>query len=70
MSRRCASAPTCAWRTSTSVDLAGPIKTVTVGDETYQARAVILAMGAAARHLGVPGEDELLGHGREHVCHL
>ena len=46
-----------------AVDLAGPIKTVTVGDETYQARAVILAMGAAARHLGVPGEEELLGMG-------
>ena len=46
-----------------SVDLAGPIKTVAVGDETYHARAVILAMGAAARHLGVPGEDDLLGMG-------
>ncbi len=46
-----------------SVDLAGPIKTVTVGDETYHARAVILAMGAAARRLGVPGEDDLLGMG-------
>ncbi len=46
-----------------AVDLTGPIKTVTVGDETYHARAVILAMGAAARHLGVPGEDDLLGMG-------
>ncbi|WP_137146393.1 thioredoxin-disulfide reductase [Mycolicibacterium sp. CR10] len=46
-----------------AVDLAGPVKTVTVGNETYQARAVILAMGAAARHLGVPGEAELLGMG-------
>src|SRR5690242_9414002 len=46
-----------------AVDLTGPIKKVTVGDETYQARAVILAMGAAARHLGVPGEDALLGMG-------
>ena len=46
-----------------SVDLSGPIKTVTVGDETYQARAVILAMGAAARHLGVPGEEALIGMG-------
>ncbi|MGZ8803443.1 MAG: thioredoxin-disulfide reductase [Mycobacterium sp.] len=46
-----------------SVDLVGPVKTVTVGDETYQARAVILAMGAAARPLGVPGEGELLGMG-------
>jgi thioredoxin reductase (NADPH) len=46
-----------------AVDLQGPIKTVTVGDETHRARAVILAMGAAARHLGVPGEDTLLGMG-------
>src|SRR5271156_2757733 len=46
-----------------SVFLDGPVKTVTVGDETYHARAVILAMGAAARHLGVPGEDNLLGMG-------
>ena len=46
-----------------SVSLEGPVKTVTVGDETYRARAVILAMGAAARHMGVPGEDKLLGMG-------
>jgi thioredoxin reductase (NADPH) len=46
-----------------AVSLDGPVKTVTVGDETYRARAVILAMGAAARHLGVPGEDRLLGMG-------
>jgi thioredoxin reductase (NADPH) len=45
------------------VSLEGPVKTVTVGDDTYRARAVILAMGAAARHLGVPGEDRLLGMG-------
>ncbi len=46
-----------------AVSLEGPVKTVTVGDQTYQSRAVILAMGAAARHLGVPGEDKLLGMG-------
>jgi thioredoxin reductase (NADPH) len=46
-----------------AVSLDGEIKSVTVGDETHQARAVILAMGAAARHLGVPGEEELLGMG-------
>jgi thioredoxin reductase (NADPH) len=45
------------------VSLTGPIKTVKVGDEEHRARAVILAMGAAARHLGVPGEDRLLGMG-------
>ncbi|MBO0841290.1 MAG: thioredoxin-disulfide reductase [Sciscionella sp.] len=45
------------------LDLAGPIKYVTVNGQRYAARAVILAMGAAARYLGVPGESELLGHG-------
>lgn len=45
------------------VSLDGPIKTVTVGDEVHRARAVILAMGAAARHLGIPGEQERIGTG-------
>ena len=47
-----------------SVELEGPIKkVVTAGGETHLTRAVILAMGAAARYLGVPGEQELLGRG-------
>ncbi len=47
-----------------SVKLDGPIKeVVTAGGETHRARAVILAMGAAARYLGVPGEQEFLGRG-------
>jgi len=47
-----------------SVELDGPVKKVlTAGGETHLARAVILAMGAAARYLGVPGEQELLGRG-------
>jgi thioredoxin reductase (NADPH) len=46
-----------------AVALDGPVKSVTVGDETYQARAIILAMGAQARHLGVPGEEALIGMG-------
>lgn len=46
-----------------AVDLTGPVKTVTVGDETHRARSVILAMGAAARQLGVPGEMERIGLG-------
>ncbi|TDZ78756.1 Thioredoxin reductase [Mycobacteroides salmoniphilum] len=45
------------------VSLRGPVKTVTVGSEVYRSRAVILAMGAAPRYLGVPGEDTLLGRG-------
>ncbi len=47
-----------------SVSLDGPVKqVVTAGGETYRAKAVILAMGAAPRYLGVPGEQELLGRG-------
>ena len=47
-----------------SVSLGGPVKSVTTADgEILQARAVILAMGAAARYLHVPGEQELLGRG-------
>ena len=45
------------------VSLEGPIKTVTVDGEIHRARAVILAMGAAARHLGIPGEEERIGTG-------
>src|SRR6201990_3008048 len=47
-----------------SVSLDGPIKWVPTADgETVQARAVVLPMGAAARYLHVPGEQELLGRG-------
>jgi len=46
-----------------AVELAGDIKTVWVGDTAYKARAVILATGSAWRPLGVPGEQEMLGHG-------
>jgi thioredoxin reductase (NADPH) len=46
------------------VSLEGPIKEVVTADgERHRARSVILAMGAAARYLGVPGEQELLGRG-------
>ncbi|HWK27672.1 MAG TPA: thioredoxin-disulfide reductase [Solirubrobacter sp.] len=37
--------------------------TVWVEDEAYQARTVILAMGAEHKKLGVPGEEELGGRG-------
>ncbi|WP_040832058.1 thioredoxin-disulfide reductase [Nocardia jiangxiensis] len=46
-----------------AVDLTGPVKTVIVGGRTFDARAVILAMGSAARYLNVPGEQDLLGRG-------
>ena len=46
-----------------SVDFSGDIKKVVVDGEVFQARAVILATGAAPRHLGIPGETELTGRG-------
>jgi thioredoxin reductase (NADPH) len=39
------------------------LKTVWVGESEYFARAVILSTGSAWRPLGIPGEQELLGHG-------
>jgi thioredoxin reductase (NADPH) len=52
----------------TRVELAGDglgadVRTVYVNDTAYRAHAVILATGSAWRPLGVPGEQELLGHG-------
>ena len=47
-----------------AVDLAGDVKTVTTDDdETYPARAVILANGSAYRELGLEGEKQFSGRG-------
>jgi len=49
----------------TAVELStdGGLHKVWAGPEEYRARAVILAMGAQHRKLGVPGEEELAGRG-------
>lgn len=48
----------------TAVDFSSDIKTVTDGSgKTYQAKAIILAMGSAYRELGIPNEKRLSGHG-------
>jgi len=47
-----------------SVDLAGEVKTVVLGDGTvYSARSVIVSTGSAYRELGLPNEKRLSGHG-------
>lgn len=46
----------------TKVDFAGEIKRVWVGETEYQAKAVVLALGAMSRMLGM-GEERLLGRG-------
>jgi len=46
------------------LDLAGPIKKVTLGSgDVLEARSVIFATGSAYRKLNLPREDELSGHG-------
>ena len=46
------------------VDLTGDVKIVkTGGGQTFDAKTVILATGAAYRELGLPREKELSGHG-------
>lgn len=46
----------------TKLDLGGKIKKVWVGNIEYQARSVILSLGAQARMLGI-GEEKLIGRG-------
>ncbi len=46
-----------------SCELAGEIKTLTLGAQTLQAKTVILATGAAHRKLGVEGEAQFAGRG-------
>ncbi len=51
---------------ATRVELArdpGGMHRVWVGEEEHRARAVVLAMGAQHKKLGVPGEEELSGRG-------
>jgi thioredoxin reductase (NADPH) len=48
---------------ATHLVITGPVKTVTVGSDTYRAHTVILAMGSAYRMLGLPNEERLMGHG-------
>ncbi|MEX2289172.1 MAG: thioredoxin-disulfide reductase [Mycobacteriales bacterium] len=47
----------------TELDLTADPKVVKVGNTTYLARTVVLAMGSAYRNLDVPGESELSGRG-------
>jgi thioredoxin reductase (NADPH) len=47
----------------TKVDLAGPPFRVWVDDQEYSGKALIVATGAKARMLGLPGERQYLGRG-------
>ncbi len=45
----------------------GEVKTIYGEDNTYKARAIIIATGAKYRHLGLPNEENLIGNGI-HFC--
>lgn len=49
------------------LSLKGNVKTVQTTEATYQAKTVVIATGAKAKLLGVPGEQELQGRG-VHYC--
>jgi thioredoxin reductase (NADPH) len=46
-----------------ALDVAPPVKTVSLADRTVTCRAVIIATGATPRRLGVPGEERFWGKG-------
>lgn len=47
----------------TALELEGTVKKAYTKEATYEARTVILALGAARRRLGVPGEEKYIGRG-------
>ncbi len=46
-----------------AVDLARPVKTLTLSDRSITAHTVIIATGASPKKLGIPGEDRFYGKG-------
>ncbi len=51
------------WEGATRMELSGEEKVVETKKGAYSANAVILAMGASHKKLGVPGEEEFAGRG-------
>ena len=52
-----------------SVDLKGEVKTIETSEGTFYGRTVVIATGASPRHLGIPGEQELVGRGVGYCAH-
>ncbi len=51
------------YETIKGLDLRPAVKTIAASEHTYQAKTVIIANGAAHRHLKCPGEDKFAGNG-------
>jgi len=45
------------------IDLTPQIKTITTKEATFKAKTVIIATGAQAKKMGIPGEKEFIGRG-------
>ena len=52
-----------AFETVTSLELTGEVKRVHTSEQVWEAKAVLLAMGAEPREMGVDGERRLRGMG-------
>jgi len=50
------------------LETADKLWSVVTEEETYRAKAVIVAMGSSLKHLGVPGEEKLIGRGVSHCA--
>lgn len=51
------------YKAVTDVDLSGDVKIIKCGEETYQAKTVVIATGVVRRKLEIPGEEKFTGAG-------
>lgn len=51
------------WKRSSDLKRTATSSAVLTDYGAHEGKSVIIATGASARHIGVPGEDELIGHG-------
>ena len=51
------------YKAVTDVDLSGDVKIIKCGEETYQAKTVVIATGVVRRKLEIPGEEKFPGAG-------
>jgi len=53
----------------TAVKLDGTVKQIETSEGTFYGKTVVIATGASARELGLPGEKELIGRGVNYCAH-
>ena len=50
------------------LDAADKLWSIATEEESYRAKAVIVATGSTLKHLGIPGEEKLMGRGVSHCA--